>query len=74
MMRDAPLSNQYLVSKEVQYCPDNTLVDEVEEGTKSDAREVNLAWSDFPCVLGFFIEISNKTCSLLNSAAIGFLL
>ena len=63
-----------LGSEEVQNSANNALVHEVEERSKSDACEVNLAWGNLPSVFGLLVEVANKTCSLLNSAAIGFLL
>lgn len=63
-----------MASEEVQNSANNALVNEVEERTKCNACEVNLAWGNLPSVFGLLIEVANKTCSLLNSAAIGFLL
>ena len=53
---------------------DDALVDQVEEAPEGNAGKVNLCGRDLPRFLGFLIEISNQTCSLLDSAAVAFLL
>lgn len=61
-------------SEQVPNGLNNTLVYEVKETAKSDAGEVDLRWRDLPRFLGFLIEIPNQTCSLLDAAAVAFLL
>ena len=52
----------------------HALVHKVEESAQKDAGEVDLGGCDLPRVFGLFIEITNQTSSLLNTAAIVLLL
>lgn len=63
-----------LKSEQVPDGLDDALVDKVEEAPEGNAGKVNLCGRDFPRFLGFLIEISNQTCSLLDAAAVAFLL
>jgi hypothetical protein len=63
-----------LNSEEAHDGANDALVNEVKEESKSDAGKVNLSWRDLPSIFRFLIEVSNETCSLLNSTAVGFLL
>ena len=63
-----------LKSEQVPDGLDDALVDKVEEAPEGNAGKVNLCGRDLPRFLGFLIEISNQTCSLLDAAAVAFLL
>ena len=63
-----------LKSDQVPNGLDDALIDQVEEAPEGNAGKVNLCGRDLPRFLGFLIEISNQTCSLLDAAAVAFLL